>query len=709
MDAAGSPSSHDQIVRRLAHVGASLGSVVVRVAWADWDRWPGVQRILAEEGFDTRFVVVTPGQGDAVFPLLQTEVNRQLEAPGCPDVIALGSTSATLLDLVEQVRDRGKEPIVIARGSRLPAGLVDHPQAPRIISLGPSPEEDRADEETQRPAREGSSMGRDRDEVLLQIRAALMDVMAERRLPWVSFRLFCNHLVARGVTSAEDAGRWIERAVACGYVRREEEQGAVRRFYKFVPGRVPGGSPARGGAGGARPAPLFPPRGSSGSDKGFLRGDLDAATGSGRPGRSGRSGWNQDWRNFTFVRMLWALRSALESRAGRSYLTPRWMVDVLLRAGVGQSEEEVFFWVNQAVDRGVLLREIRDGDRPGGQRFHRYYLNHRNQVVKYSEVVPRAVLQTISVVLRRRPEWRGIAFNFLVRLLRVHPALSNPADALHVHRIREWLNFLLDQQVLIKFEEPDLRDPSRRTTMVANNLEHAETRRFLREAQDAPFFHPEHQAVLRAILMIDHFLYWLRTKSPDEDWLPLMTLKSWLRSSLGDQLAKWAVAECEEGEIFTIDRYQNKGGGEATVAGVRLCYTHPLVAQTLARRDHFLRMLFGLLRNRATVPYEVLEKRLVNDPELGDTDLERLGWFALMVDSKVITLEEADITSERRSGYVCRVSAREKFVGELITRVIRGEGFAPSPAGAGGFRTQEESDSRSGPDESSSPPSDTIG
>ncbi len=673
--------SHEAVARHLSDLASAFGQVVARIAWADWDRWPGAQRTLARMGFETRFVVPDPGEPNAVSGFLETELLKVSSRSDALDVVVVASTSPSLGTWVTELRRRGKEMVILAREETVPQALRSMEGVLEPLSLPAGGERDAQPAEAPSPGESTSLEQGPGDTMLERVRTALVAVLSERRLPWISFRLFCDHLASSGVTDAGSARYWIERAVAEGYVRRERERGAARQFYKFTPGRLPPGRDvAAGEVSESKPyVSLFAPRGPAGADTGRKRErrDKDAATDG--AAQVGRGGWGQDWRNFTFVRMLWTLRETLEGRPDRYYLNASTMVEALQGGGIGKSEEEVFFWVNQAVDRGLLDREVRESDRAGMHRVNRYYLNHQHSLVTLAEVVPGAIVQTIDLVLRRRTEWNGIAFNFLIRLLRVHPALSNPVDAFHVYRLREWINFLIGVQVLAKFEEPDLRDPSRKTTMVTNNLEHPQTLRFLNDMPDTHFFQPEHQAVLRTILMIDHFLYWLRTKSPDEDWLPLMTLKSWLRNALGDQLTKWSVTECEEQGIFSIDRYRNKGGGDATVAGVRLAYSHPLVMATLSHRDHFLKLLIGLLRDRASVPYGVIEKQMSNDAAFGETSIERLGWFALMIDAKVITVEEVGAGSaDRGAGLVCRLNEREKFVGELVTRVIRGEGYVPS-------------------------------
>ncbi len=664
--AAGTSPSHEQVGRHVLEVASSYGQVVTRIAWADWDRVPGAQRALARLGFDTRFVVANPGDVTAVTDLLETELLKTAAAPDAPDLFVVVGTSPSLVRCAGELRALGKEMVIVAREEAVPDALRGVAGLFESLPLPPS------DAGSSRPQTHEASLGpevSDESTMLPRIRAALVDMLSERRLPWVSFRLFSDYLVSSGVTTPDTVKYWIERAVARGYVRRERERGATRPFYKFTPGagRAAGAEDAAESGGGS----LFRVRDRSGPRGPRLEQRATSAFAwAGESVPAGR--WNQDWRNFTFVRMLWALA---EVAGPEQPMRPEAVNEALRKSGVGRTDEEIAFWINQAVDRGLLVK-VRLPRRGAETPHHAYRIHLEHRLAASAEVVPVAIVHTIHTVLGRCTEWKGVAFNFLIRLLRIHPLLSNPADEYHVYRLREWINFLIADGVLAKFEEPDLKDPTRKTTMVTLNPEHPQTRRCLERAPMSPFFDPERQAVLRTILMIDHFLYWLHTKSPDEDWLPLMTLKSWLRNALGDQLTKWAVSACEEDRVFAIDRYQNKGGTEATVAGVRLSYQHPLVQDTLSKRDGFLKLLIRLLRDRASIPYRAIEKHLVDDRAFGDTVPERLGWFALMVDARVVTVDDQGTEFEDRGvGLLCRLNAREKFVGELVTRVIRGRSF----------------------------------
>lgn len=726
---------HEVLVRRLMELASESGEPVFRTAWADWDRFPGAQRVLATARFDTRFVPTTMAGKNSADMAMQAEILKLLNRDEGPQVFVIATGDRDFLFTVDELKRRGKRVILIGVEQTTSTELRQAAHQFFALTL-PAPVPSAP------PPEEASSLRRNHEDAnpspvqLEQVRQTLESLLQEKRMPWVSYRLFASHLVDRGVVSSEAAHLWIDRAADDGYIVREEDPSAsrqgARRFCRFYPaGRGARPSELRslpeGVEAGHRPlqrparpsSPTTPPGMSSGAHAsqtgtsgnnpaaqssvgfgnhpnasqgagfgGFDRADASSsfeepmrtdpsrieAQGPGRYLAPRSGGWGHDWRNFTFVKIVWALAELTEGKPARFFINPSSLLEALRREGIGVTEEEVFFWVNQSVDRGILIREVKELPGVPTQRFYRYYLAQHSRLVQLAEEVPRAILHTMESVLSKRTDWQGIAFNFLIKLLQVHPMLGNPATDFQPHRLREWLNFLIDEQLLFKFEEMDLKDNTRTTTMVGIRREHPQVQRFLRHAPDGDFSTPEHQALLRTILTIDHFLHWLHTKNPDEHWLPLMTLKTWLRSLLGDQLTKWAVLVCEKEGIFLIERFQNKGGGDTLVAGVKLVPTHPLVARTLEQRDEFLRILLNLLRNRAVIPSVLIEQRLRDSELFGRTPEERLGWLPLMVDTKVIAIERGDgsSASDGPLAYFCRVNSREKFVGELLNRVIRG-------------------------------------
>lgn len=708
---------HDLLVHRLVELASTFGDANFRVIWADWDRFPGAQRLCATARFDTRFVPTTSSGKNSADMAMQAEILKLLARDEAPQVFVIATGDRDFLFTVDELKRQGRR--VILLGVEQTTSQELRLAAHQFIALEPPRDPSQAQPSSSGHASEpgteaGSAPSTARKSgterplslplpLLVQLQAALEELLLARDLPWSSFRLLASHLVERHLATEETVHQIIDQAVESGYLVREEDRSGPKRFYRFVSPR-PRLKPRReldsarslpsGGAPLRRAMPqnstqmiqnvsiqgVHPPGDASRtlSPPPSAHGEPGRSTESLEPPQPARSfaprgsGWGQDWRNFTFVQIVWALHALIEDQPSRYFINPSSLLDALRKEGIGYTEEEVFFWVNQSVDRGILLREVKELPGIPPQRFYRYYLHHQSRLVVLALEVPRAIVQTLDSVLSKRSDWKGIAFSFVMKLLQVHPFLSNPAWDLSANRLREWLNFLIDEQLLQKFEEPDLKDPSRSTTMLELNREHPHTLRFLRRESHDHYKTPEHQASLRVILTIDHFLHWLHLKSPDEHWLPLMTLKTWLRAMMGDQLTKWAIQVCEKEGIFRIERFQNKGTSEQSVAGVVLETAHPLVARTLEQRDEFLRGVIGLLRNRVTVPAVLLEQRLREDERFGATPEERLGWIGLMLDNKVMMIERDALGgTDAHPSFVARLNTREKFVGELLNRVLR--------------------------------------
>ncbi len=682
--AEGTPTvPHARIGEQLLTLAGRYAPDIQPMIWDGWAVLPEARDAFEALGYEAR------ERGSAGEPVsdeggLSGMLRSSMNAENAPHTLVIASLDEALGPLLDDLRERGHHIVVVGIDAAVPPVLSEVADEIVRLKLDRGRLADAATRERARstppmgvPAmkpsshrgRAGGKGGPPPADLLAQVRSSLVAFMAERRLPWVSYRLFAGYLTSTGVVEAERVHVVIEHAVRSGYLVREQEVGEQKKFYRFTPARSPF-SLASGASSGL------------GAEQGAEKAWTNSKASGRTPGPSSRRDvsppagaqgdfWNRDWRNFTFVRIAWALQRVLADKPSHFYINPATLAETLKDEHIGMTTEEVFFWVNQSVDKGVLIRDVRSAGADGSQ-FYRYYLNQQSRLVYFSREVPAAIVETLDTVLAEHAEWRGIAFSFLIRLLQVHPILANPVHELQPFRLREWLNFLIDEGILCKFEEPDIKDPSRTTTMIAVNPEHRQVRFFRTERAASPFFEPRHQAVIRTVLTIDHFVHWLRTKSPDEDWLPLMTLKSWMRTMMGDQLTKWSISQCEEERFFLIDRYKNKGAGEGTVAGVRLDTSHERVSDLLSKRDAFLRLLARLLRKRAAIPYGMLEQHVRDSVAFGEREDERLGWIPILVDTRVITLER-DKSRSGGQAFVCRLNARERFVGELLTRIMREE------------------------------------
>ena len=47
---------HEVLAHRLLDIARAYGDLAYLVVWADWDRFPGAQRVFATLRYDTRFV-----------------------------------------------------------------------------------------------------------------------------------------------------------------------------------------------------------------------------------------------------------------------------------------------------------------------------------------------------------------------------------------------------------------------------------------------------------------------------------------------------------------------------------------------------------------------------------------------------------------------------------------------------------------------------
>lgn len=700
------PTKHETFIKRLIEISQRYGQIVTSISWANWDMFPIAQGLFESYQFETKHIPISPvtSQDTNNDMTIQTEILKSLKNENAPDIFILVTGERDFIYAVEELKRFDRQVVLIAIEDAVPVELKHTAHGFHSLDLNIFDDQPVSNmfqlQQSQHANKNKISFETKMAEATLeQIRQCIVYLVESKSLSWVSYRLLAESIVLHKIVPPEEAHYWIDKAIQEGIILKEEEQGATKRFFKFLPAKQnhlhyqnkhfshQAHQPvAHHSYNTHHRNEIHKVRGHSQHDSMMdsshfsydhhtrnndHRHQTDMFQSAFSQTSSKASSWSQDWRNFTFVRIIWAIQQYESEKTSHEYLTASILTQILKHYGIGITDEEVFFWINQSVDKEILIREVKEGT-PSVSRTYRYALNQNLQLVVFAQEIPKAVVTTVDHVLRIRSDWNGIAFNFLTRLLQVHPYISNPNHDIQPIRLKEWINFLIEFKILMRFEEPDLKDPSHTTTMVGLNKEHPEAKFFITHEPKESFYTPEHQAVLRAILTIDHFLHWLKTKSPGENWLPLMTLKTWLRASLGDQLTKWAILICEQESIFIIDRFQNKTGAEATVAGVRLDYNHPLVSQTLLRRDEFLHILIGLLKNRASVSLQSLEQRLRICDLLGNSTEERTSWIPLMIDTKVVCVDK-DLHPEQEfpTELVCKINSREKFVGELITRVIR--------------------------------------
>ncbi|MFM7200333.1 MAG: NYN domain-containing protein [Myxococcota bacterium] len=711
------PLRHIQVVRLLLSHAQRVGIPRHLLAFADWDRFPGAQRTLATAGFETRYVPTSHAGKNSADLALQLELLKLLTLREAPEIFMLASGDRDFLTTLEEIRRQGRRGVVLGVDDSTSSVLKKHAHRfiPLVLadesswgaeqerattpsgspqSLGEQEGEEareglsheRIDISVERPkhaavaetglsvgggARAGglrvpTSLALHEEQVGEGVRQVLAQVLQERGQSWCSYRLLCQALVSRGVTTEGGASRSLDAAVEAGLIQREEVYQEGRRQVRFLLGPS---SSVRVQVRGQGRSPLTRPV----SGRGGEAAEVERARVGGPPALVLRlEPWQEDWRSFTFVRMVWVLDDLFRDKPERFYATPSTLQEHLNPLALDQSEEERYFWLHQAVDCGFLRREVKEQPGQLPPRLYRYYFQAQHPLVSWARELPRAVVASLDRLQQLRPEWPGAAFNYLLKLLSLHPLVAHLPLELNPARQREWLNFLLQEGLLTRQEVPDAFEPDRRTTLVCLERTHPRVKALL-SLPAQPRVLPDAWAMLLTVLTLDHFLHWLRLRAPEEDWLPLVTLKGWLRELLGEQLTRLTLAQCEQEGLIQIERFANKGAGEATVAGVRLRLDAPHVQQVLQQRDAALRLVLSLLRHRAVVPSGLLEQRLQGDGRLGESMLERLAWLPLLEQTRVLLVEREEGQGfEPRRGWVCRLNTREKFVGALVSRLLQG-------------------------------------
>lgn len=709
------PLRHIQVVRLLLSHAQRVGVPRQLLAFADWDRFPGAQRTLATAGFETRYVPTSHAGKNSADLALQLELLKLLALREAPEIFMLASGDRDFLTTLEEIRRQGRRGVVLGVDHSTSSVLKKH--AHRFIPLVLAEESSGGDEQeraatpsgfTQRLGERGgeetleglsqtridtgvehpkttagetglsvgggagagglrvpSSLALHEEQVGEGVRQVLAHVLQERGQSWCSYRLLCQALVSRGVATEAGASRSLDAAVEAGLIQREEVYQEGRQQVRFLLGPSASVRVHTRGQGRSPLTRPVPGRGGEASGGRERAGGPPALVLRLEP-------WQEDWRSFTFVRMIWVLDDLFRDKPERFYATPSTLQEHLNPLALGQTEEERYFWLHQAVDCGFLRREVKEQPGQLPPRLYRYYFQAQHPLVSWARELPRAVVSSLDRLQHLRPEWPGAAFNYLLKLLSLHPLVAHLPLELNPARQREWLNFLLQEGLLTRQEVPDAFEPERRTTLVCLERAHPRVKALL-SLPVQPRVLPDAWAMLLTVLTLDHFLHWLRLRAPEEDWLPLVTLKGWLRELLGEQLTRLTLAQCEQEGLIHIERFANKGAGEATVAGVRLRLDAPHVQQVLQQRDAALRWVLSLLRHRAVVPCGLLEQRLQGDGGLGGSMLERLAWLPLLEQTRVLLVEREEGQGfEPGRGWVCRLNTREKFVGALVSRLLQG-------------------------------------
>lgn len=657
------------LAQRLLELCQPLGDLRIRLAWADWDHFPGAQRAFALARFETRFVPTTTHGKNASDMAMQAEILTQAARAEAPERFVLATGDSDFVYAVEALKRAGHQVILISVPQAVSSTL--RVAALRFIPLEP-----------QRTLLAGEVPGASPDALL--VRQCLEHAHIQRGMPWVSFRLLLQLLMDRGLSSESSAIAAVEAAVREAVIRRDEEHRGDRRMVRFsVPNPIQPhpstpSSPTSGNEGLSARAPVYQAVeafwSSHRSVSSIAPGGLSRETGSwesaggarGAGGRGNQPGW--DWQTQALMRILWHLEA--QERGSSEGSLPRAHFLQRLSAVPGVGSEEARYWLGRGIERGFFEGSPSTLSADSGVLEQRIRIPKEQSWLMQVLELPICVAEALEAGLSHHKDWQGVAFSYLIRLLRLHPLLSAPEQEIPSLRLKDLLNMCLNDKLLYRYETPDLNAPEFTTTMIQWNPHHPLSEWVRSRCRSDAFFSPLTQARIRALLTLDHFLAWLDVRSPGEAWMPLVTLKAWLRDLLGDQLAREAVQDCEQNRTFLIDRFPHRDASGALVAGVVLQRTHPEVALLLQQRDRFLLLLRSLLHRRTSAPLPALTGMLEADGLLGPTSTHRLGWLALLSDTRVILLErEGPGMAGTRSSWSVRLNTRERFVQALIRRL----------------------------------------
>lgn len=661
----------ERVAQRLLALAEAEGSLVVRLAWADWDHFPGAQRAFSLARFETRFVPTTAHGKNASDMAMQAEMLVRAGREGAPPCFILATGDRDFLYALQALKNAGHTVVLI--GAPHAASMALKAAADRFIPL------ELGETQPLKPAEGTVPTG-------ALVRQCLEQAHVARGMPWISFRLLVQMLMEKGLMPETSAVAALEEAVADGLVRRDEEHRGNRRVVRFsLPnpisphGTFRSGSAVSASRGPSR-APLYEAveafatahRSVQGQAIPRLGGDPASQVRRDEP-RSGSTrvfGPTWDWQTQALLRILWHVVAAnpklLHEPQTRSALLTQ-VTAVLPELTL----EEARFWVSRGIQRGFFESTSQSSGQEGMEEDASCLALARNHPwLALALELPVCIAESLQAGLSSHPDWQGIAFSYLMRLLRFHPHLSAAELELTPERLKDWINLCLDEQFLYRYETPDVNIPERTTTMVQWNQDHPLAGWVWTQRRMDPLTSPLWQARTRALLTLDHFLVWLEARRPGESWMPLVTLKSWLKEMLGDQLAREAIQGCEDARLFVIDRFPHREQPGVDVAGAVLQRTHPEVEAVLLCRNRVLHHLHALLHRRASVPLPVFREMLEADAQLGPSQRVRASWIPILVDTRIMIVEkEEGGAGTHRSGWSVRLNTRERFVQTLLRRL----------------------------------------
>lgn len=242
----------------------------------------------------------------------------------------------------------------------------------------------------------------------------------------------------------------------------------------------------------------------------------------------------------------------------------------------GADEEETRNLINQAIARGIVLRERIPNPNPNypDQFIWACCPNPESRTVQAARLVPAV---TIDFMWRSTIErgWDYVAFSFLLKEMMGCPDLAQPLFNVDDDWRAAWINFLVSEGRLRLERRP-----------------HPKNRRDLMKALTLP----EQDMLVRIIVSVDNFC-----ASRNTTWEAASALLQYL-ACFGVDSVRVALAAGEKYGAFRLAKYPHPADVERpATTGITLNPEVPFVARVLERRNSLLRALYAAQERSAAI------------------------------------------------------------------------------------------------------------
>lgn len=243
---------------------------------------------------------------------------------------------------------------------------------------------------------------------------------------------------------------------------------------------------------------------------------------------------------------------------------------------LGSTEEDTRNLINQAISRGIILRERIANPNPNypDQFIWACRPNDENPAVQAARIIPVLAVDFVwrSVIERG---WDYVAFSFLLKELAACPELARPGLNLDDDWRASWVNFLVSEGKLRLERRP-----------------HPKNRRDLMKALTTP----EQDVLIRIIVSVDNFC-----SSRNTTWEAASALLQYL-ACFGVEAVRVALAAGEKYGAFRLAKYPHPADVEKpATTGITLNPEVPFVARVLERRNAILRALHNAQEDAGAV------------------------------------------------------------------------------------------------------------